>query len=224
VRAPATRACATIETVRRSLTVAAALPLAALLHLHRFHGSEFDYLGLAAAAAASWVGVPGPGEPVLIAAGVLAARHRLDLTEVLLIAWVAATLGGIVGWAVGLKAGRAVVTAPGPLHHLRIRALERGEAVFARWPVIAIVMSPSWVAGILRVGPTVYNVTNAVSALSWALGLGLGGFLVGPPVIDLFDDAGTVASIVIGVVIVFLLGLELGRRRRRRRAQPQAGG
>src|SRR2546421_13103109 len=44
------------------------LPVPALVHLafhHHFHGAPFDYLGLAAAAAASWLGVPGPGEPVL---------------------------------------------------------------------------------------------------------------------------------------------------------------
>ena len=54
----------------------------ALLHIHlhhQFHGPPFDYVGLAVAAAASWIGVPGPGEPVLIAAGVLAAKHKLDL-------------------------------------------------------------------------------------------------------------------------------------------------
>ena len=48
--------------------------LALRLH-HHFHGPTIDYVGLALAAAASWVGVPGPGEPVLIAAGVFAARH-----------------------------------------------------------------------------------------------------------------------------------------------------
>ncbi len=51
--------------------------------------------------------MPGPGEPVLIAAGVLASKHKLDLATVLVVAWVAATAGGILGWAVGLKAGRA---------------------------------------------------------------------------------------------------------------------
>ena len=41
---------------------------------------------------------------MLIGAGVLAARGRLDLTTVLVVAWVAATAGGIIGWLGGLKA------------------------------------------------------------------------------------------------------------------------
>ena len=40
-------------------------------------------------------------EPVLIAAGVLAARGRLDIASVLLVAWRGATAGGIIGWLIG---------------------------------------------------------------------------------------------------------------------------
>ena len=77
---------------------------------HRVEGPAVDYYGLAAAAAASWIGVPGPGEPVLIAAGVLASRGKLDLATVLLVAWAGATVGGILGWAIGRKAGRSLLT------------------------------------------------------------------------------------------------------------------
>src|SRR5207248_5608324 len=40
-------------------------------HHHRFSGSPVGYAGLAAASVASWIGLPGPGEPLLIAAGIL---------------------------------------------------------------------------------------------------------------------------------------------------------
>src|SRR5947209_13929236 len=96
----------------------AVLTLAVHLHLHfhhHFRGPPFDYGALALAAAASWVGVPGPGEPLLVAAGIFAARHQLDIGTVLVVAWVSAMLGGVCGWVVGLKAGRTVLTAPGPL-------------------------------------------------------------------------------------------------------------
>jgi membrane protein DedA with SNARE-associated domain len=209
------------RVVRRSRTAATALLFPALLHiqvhLHRFHGPPFDYAGLAAAAAASWVGLPGPGEPVLIAAGVLAAKHQLDLFEVLMVAWLSATAGGVVGWAVGLKAGRAFWTAPGPLRAMRIKAADRGEQIFARYPVIAIVMTPSWVAGINRVRSAVYQPTNAISAAVWTLGLGVGGYFVGPPVLELFTDFGTVTAIVVVVVIAGLAAAALLRGRRRAR-------
>ena len=147
------------------------IPPLALLHLHHhFHGPEVDYVGLAVGAAASWAGLPGPGEPLLIAAGVLAAQHKLDIGSVVFVAWAAATAGGIVGWLIGLGAGRALVTAPGPLLGPRVRAVERGERIFERYPIAAIVLTPAWVAGINRVRGRVYQPVNAVTALLWAKG------------------------------------------------------
>lgn len=46
---------------------------------------------------------------MLIAGGVLAAQHYLARLPVLTIAWGAATAGGIVGWVIGRRAGRAVI-------------------------------------------------------------------------------------------------------------------
>jgi membrane protein DedA with SNARE-associated domain len=210
--------------VRRSGTAVVALLLPASLHIHlalhmhhRLHGPPFDYLGLAAAAAASWIGIPGPGEPVLIAAGVLASRHRLDLTEVLVVAWAAATVGGIVGWAIGLKAGRGLVTARGPLRSMRLKALERGEAIFDRRPIVAILLTPAWIAGIHRVRPSVYHPTNAIAAAAWTGGIGVGAYLAGPAVTDWANDFGTGTSVILAAVILGGVTLELLRRHRNRR-------
>jgi membrane protein DedA with SNARE-associated domain len=187
------------------------------LHLHyHFHGPPIDYVGLAAASAASWFGLPGPGEPILIAAGVLAAQHKLDLVSVLLVSWAAATAGGIAGWLLGLKAGRAFLTAPGPLRRLRIRAVDRGEKVFDRYPVTAIILTPAWVAGIHRVRPTVYLITNALTAVLWAGGIGLGSYFIGPSVVDTVDDLGVLSAVGLGLLVVAGVGIEVGRRRRRR--------
>ncbi len=200
---------------------ALAVPVPALLHIHlhlhhQFHGPPFDYAGLAAAVFASWVGVPGPGEPVLIAAGVLAAKHQLDIVSVLVVSFLTATAGGVIGWMIGLKAGRAVVTAPGPLRGFRIRAVERGEEVFQRYPVIAIVLTPPWVAGIHGVRAAVYQPVNAVTALVWTLGLGLGGYVAGPVVVEAVSDLGLVTAVGLGLLIALGISAEVRRRRRRR--------
>jgi membrane-associated protein len=191
----------------------------ALLHIHihhPLHGPAIDYLGLAAASFASFAGVPGPGESVLIAVAIFAARHHLDIASVIAVAWASATVGGIVGWLVGLKAGRALVTAPGPFRGARARAVEHGEHVFARHPVIAIYLTPSWVAGIHHVGTSVYLIVNAVSAAVWAVVIGLGAYFAGPPIVDLFADAGLATTIALGVLIVVSVTAELLRRRRMR--------
>lgn len=192
------------------------------LHFHHFHGSSLDYEGLAAAAFASWVGLPGPGEPLLIAAGVLAAQGKLDLTETLVVAFVAALLGGIAGWLIGIWMGRAILERPGPLLDWRKRALRRGEEVFERYPAFAVLMTTSWIAGINRADTSVFMLWNAVGAAIWALSIGLGAYFVGPPIVDFVNDLGWITVVGVVGLVVAALALEFGWRRRRtgRREEP----
>ena len=183
--------------------------------LHHVPPANIDYVALALGAFVSWAGVPGPGEPLLIAAAIVAAKHKLDLAPVLIWAFVGAVLGGIVGWLAGRIDGRGVMTAPGPLRGLRLRAVERGEEVFQRLTVIAILLAPSWVAGIHRSGPVIYNVTNVVSAAVWAVGIGLAAYYIGPAVIDVLADVGTATAIGLVLLVLVGIGFELRRRRRR---------
>jgi membrane protein DedA with SNARE-associated domain len=206
-----------VTTAKALLIVGLALPLQ-----HHFHGPPVDYVGLALAAAASWVGVPGPGEPVLIAAGVFAARHSLDIGSVLVVAWLGATAGGVAGWLIGMKAGRRVLTTRGPLHGTRQKALARGEEVFARHPVIAILLTPSWIAGIHRVPTSVYLLTNAGAAALWAVAIGLGAYYVGPTIVDIVGDVGWVTGVGLILLILAAVGTEITRRRRRRRSSREA--
>lgn len=186
--------------------------------LHHGHGAAIDYVGVALAALASWAGIPGPGEPVLIAASVVAAKNKLDITPVLIAAWVGATAGGIIGWLVGLKAGRWLVMAKGPLHTLRLRTLKRTEGVFRRMEVVAIVMAPSWVAGIHRSRARVYLVVNALSAaLLWTLPIGLGAYYAGPPILEAVKDFGIIGTAVVVAAVIVAAAIEVLRRARRGR-------
>jgi membrane protein DedA with SNARE-associated domain len=193
-----------------------------LLHIHhRLRGPAIDYVGLATASGASFFGLPGPGEPVLIAAAVSAARHHLDITSVVVVAFLGAGAGGILGWLAGLGAGRTLLTRRGPLHKQRLRLLERGDALFARYTAVAIFLTPSWMAGIHKVGVVKYNVINAVIAAAWAAGIGISAYFVGPPVLDAVSDLGTVTGVLLCVVVAAAVAAEIMRRRRKaERADP----
>jgi membrane protein DedA with SNARE-associated domain len=204
---------------------------AAVLHPHvamgpstgqHFRHEPFDFAGLALAAAASWFGIPGPGEPVLVAASVLAAQHRLDLLPVLIVAWLGASVGGIGGWALGRKAGRTLLTWRGPLWKTRVRAVARGEELFARHPVIGILLTPSWIAGIHRVRPAVFLSVNTAAAAAWAASIGLGAYLAGPAVLDVVNDYGIATAILLFVVVAAAIFFEV-RRRRLRQARQRPG-
>jgi membrane protein DedA with SNARE-associated domain len=210
-----------LSGLRTGLGLVLALHLYLHFHIHhQFRGPSLDYGALALAAAASWFGLPGPGEPVLIAGGVLAAHHRLDIASVLIVAWAGATAGGIGGWVLGLKTGRALILGRGPFKVARERAVERGEQIFARMPVLAILVAPSWIAGINRAPARVFLPVNALSAAGWAVGIGLGAFYVGPAVIDFVDDLGWVlgTAFVVLVVVTVVGTIRQRRRTRRRRA------
>lgn len=189
------------------------------LHIHHhIKGPPVDYVGLAAAAAASWIGIPGPGEPVLIALGIFAAKHHFDITSVVVVAFLGAAGGGLAGWLIGLKAGRRVVTTRGPLHRMRLNALARGDEVFRRHPVLGILLTPSWIAGIHGVPAPVYLVTNFVSAAVWAAGIGYGAYFVGPPIVEFVADLGLLTGVALGVLVVGSVAAALVRRRRHARA------
>ena len=103
-----------------------------------------------------------------------------------------------------------------------MKAVERGENVFERYTVLAVILTPSWVAGIHRVRPVMYNVINVVTAAIWAGAIGMTAYLIGPSVVDAVDDFGTVTLVALGVGIVAVIGEEIWRRRRKR-ARAAAG-
>jgi membrane-associated protein len=185
----------------------------AVLH-HHLHGPSLGYLGIGVAALVSWLGVPGPGEPVLIAGGILAAKGRLDLAEVLVVAWLGAMVGGVAGWALGRHAGHPLATAPGPLHHQRVAALERGERFFRRFGLLAVYFAPSWVAGATRLSAARFIPANALAAVVWVALVGVGAYAVGPSIADIVGDVGVVGLLVLGGLVLAVAAHLLLRRRR----------
>jgi membrane protein DedA with SNARE-associated domain len=190
------------------------LVVLAVVHRHT-GGAGVDYVGVFLASAVSWLAVPGPGEAALIAAAISAAHGHLDLAGVLAVAWAGASLGGTAGWLIGLKAGRELLTAPGPLHHLRLALIARGDRFYERYGPVAVLLTPSWIAGIHDMRWSRFLPANAVSALTWALGVGLGAYLVGPSVTDVVADAGLAGGILLGVLFVLAVVLVLRHRQHR---------
>jgi membrane protein DedA with SNARE-associated domain len=203
-------------SIHRRQALWMALTVLGAIHLrHALERPSVDLIGLAVAAFVEWAGGPGPGEPVLIADGISAAHHHVQLAAVVAVAWAAATAGGIAGWWVGIKAGRTVLTTRGPLLGLRRAVLRRGDRIFKRAPVIAILLTPSWVAGIHGVPSGLYNTVNVLSAVVWSAGIGVGSYFAGPPIVEFVSDLGLVSLYGLLGLIAVAIGGEILRRRRR---------
>jgi hypothetical protein len=50
----------------------------------------------------------------------------------------------------------------------------------------------------------------------WAVGIGLGAYYAGPPVLDVIGDVGTATAVGLGLLVLVAVGLEWRRRRRGR--------
>jgi membrane protein DedA with SNARE-associated domain len=201
--------------VRTPLPSLLTLAILAVVH-HRFRAAGADYVGVFLAAGVSWLAVPGPGEAALIAAGISAAHGHLDLAAVVALAWAGASVGGTLGWLIARKGGRGLVTAPGPLHHLRLALLARGDRFYERYGPIAVLFTPSWIAGIHHMRWSRFVPANALAALLWAAGIGVSADLVGPSIADDVADAGTAGGALICALGVTAVVLVIRRKRQGR--------
>jgi membrane-associated protein len=191
------------------------LPPAVHVHFHHhFHGLAGGYIGLGAAALMSWVGLVGPGEAALVTGGVVAAHHRLDILEVALVAWLGALAGGNLGWLLGLRGGRALVTHRGPLYRSRLRTLARGERFYERYGMVAVFFTPAWMAGIAEMRWSRFFPANLLAALVWSVGFGVGAYFAGPPILDVANDFGLVGTILVAALVAAAVLAEVLRRRR----------
>lgn len=168
-------------------------------------------------------GVPSPGETALITAAVLASEGKLQIWLVLVIGISSAIVGDSIGYELGRHLGREVLTAKGPLHNERVRAIDASERFFhkhgnktiffARW-VTGVRSAAAWLAGIDRMPYPTFLLYNAAGAISWGLSYGLAAYFGGRAFADAIKTAGVYALIAAGVLFVAWLGWRWWRKRR----------
>jgi membrane-associated protein len=171
------------------------------------------------------MGIPVPGETALITASIVASRGRLEVEVVIALAAAAAILGDNVGFAIGRKLGRRLLTAPGPLLHHRRRVIAVGEPFFdrhgpkavflGRW-VTGLRITAAWMAGVTRMSWPTFVFWNALGGIAWATSIGLLAYFLGHSaerIIHIAGIGGAGAIVAAGLVLWFVL------RMRRRRAE-----
>jgi membrane-associated protein len=171
------------------------------------------------------MGIPVPGETALVTAAVVASRGRLQIEVVIAVAAAAAIIGDNIGFAIGRKLGRRVLTAPGPLLRHRRQVIAIGEPFFdrhgpkavflGRW-VTGLRITAAWMAGVTRMSWPTFLFWNALGGIAWATSLGLLAYFVGHSAekfIHFAGVGGAVGVVLGGLVLWFVLRL------RRRKAE-----
>jgi membrane protein DedA with SNARE-associated domain len=178
------------------------------------------------------MGIPSPGETALVLAAVLASQGKLQIELVILIAAASAIIGDNVGYLIGRRFGRELLTAPGPFHRRRTMLIAVGDRFFSRhgskavflgrW--IALVrIAAAWLAGINHMKFRTFFVWNALGGITWAIAFGLAGYFGGHAAADLITRFGVYAGIGLAIfVVVAYVVLRIREHRSEHRAIAEA--
>ena len=130
------------------------------------------------------MGIPTPGQTLLMASSIEAARGRMNIVVLLFLVTTAATVGNSIGYAIGRWGGRAL------LLKFRVNAerQQRTEDFFRRRGGIAILLARfldglrqlnGIVAGILKMPWWSFTAYNIAGAIVWTCSWGLGTYFLG---------------------------------------------
>jgi len=183
-------------------------------------GGLWAYVAVFLLVAIGWAGVPAIGGAVIAGAAVLASQGKLDFGGVLLVSILATEAGGLAGYAIGIRWGRALLDHPGPGLDRRQRALAGGEALYAKWGRLAVFFTPVLVSGIVRMKYSQFVIWNLIAGAVYVLSVGPAAYGAGK-VTSGQASLGAVGSLLWGIAVgvaAFLLARRYYRRRKARRA------
>jgi membrane protein DedA with SNARE-associated domain len=167
------------------------------------------------------LGLPLPGESLLVLASVLAGRGELSLPLLMLSAWIGAVLGDNIGYVIGRRLGRTLVLRYGAKIGINADRLNRVETFFIRYGPFTVAFARfvnvlrqlnGIVAGMLKMDWKRFLLFNALGGALWVMVWTLAGFYLGTHVTDIhqiahdLEHAGAIlgAGVVIAMLVFFL--------------------
>jgi membrane protein DedA with SNARE-associated domain len=165
--------------------------------------TQIGYGALFGLIVAESAGLPVPGETALLAAGLLAGSGHLALPVVVVVGAAAAIIGDNLGYLLGRRGGRALLTRGRVLKEHRHRAVVKGERFFARHGAKTVFFG-RWVVGVRVVAAVLagasampwrrFLVYNALGAVSWAVTVAGAAAVFGPVGAAVVYGAGLIAT------------------------------
>jgi len=159
------------------------------MHWLREFVADYGYWAVALALLCESAGLPVPGEVTLLFASFLAySEHRLQLGWIIVVATLAGTVGGSLGYLVGEHGGRPLLERYQSILRIPPATLKRGEDLFARYGAAAIFVArfvfglrvfAGPLAGVLRMRWRTFLLFNCLGAGVWAAFIAGAGYLFG---------------------------------------------
>lgn len=188
---------------------------------------KFGYAAVIVLVGLEGVGIPLPGQIILITAGMYAGAGHFNLALVLATGLVAAVVGDNAGYAIGRYGGRELVLRFGRYVFLTEERLAKTERFFDRRGPIVVPLgrfvdglrqASGIVAGLARMGWRRYLAYNAIGSAVWVAIWVLAGYLAGNHIAALYEGFRQyekyllAAAAVLGIAVV--TGWALRRRSR----------
>ncbi len=195
--------------------------IAALISLQTLQNmlANFGYAAVILFVMIECVGIPFPGETMLLLASFYAAVDaRLQLPLVILCAAIGAILGDNVGYWIGSTGGRAFILRFGRFFFVKPHHLDYAEQFFAqhgnktvffgRFTTILRLWS-ALLAGVNHMPWRTFLLYNAAGGVVWATFYGLLGYIAGRLFHDNFSQierlASTIGWVASGVIVLAIL-------------------
>lgn len=162
-------------------------------------------------------GAPLPGESLVIASALLAAKGDMDIGPLLGAVWLAAVMGDNVGYAIGRLGGRRLVLRYGARLGMTEPRLARVEAFFRRFGgeivlvarfIVVLRQLNGITAGTVAMPWPKFLLYNALGAALWAAVWGYGTYTLGHhmtavlPWVHRFGYAAVVIGALLGVAVL----------------------
>src|ERR687889_975514 len=181
-----------------------------IFHLIEQYGYLLVFFGVAVES----MGVPLPGETVLICAGIVAQRGHLGLGYVILFGILAAVVGDQIGYWIGREGGRPFILRYGRYVFITPQRLGRAEAFFARHGGGAVFMARFFsglrvfgalVAGMSRMRWSRFFLYNALGGIVWATAVVLAGYFLGTSIRAVERWTGQASVLLLALAVLAVL-------------------
>jgi membrane protein DedA with SNARE-associated domain len=145
---------------------------------------RYGYSAAALAVMVEGMGIPTPGQTLLMASALEAAAGKMNIALLLILVTTAATIGNSIGYAIGRWGGRVVLEK----FKVNLQRQERLEDLFRRRGGGVILLARfldglrqlnGIVAGVLRMPWRTFTVYNVAGAILWTCAWGLGTYYLG---------------------------------------------
>jgi membrane protein DedA with SNARE-associated domain len=174
--------------------------------------ANYGYFAVFGLIFAESIGVPVPGEGILVVTAVYIARtHRLSIEGDISTAAIAAFLGSSVGYFLGRSAGVSLLDRYGGYVGLSPARRRLGKYLFLRHGAKIIFFGrfiaflrafEGILAGVNHMPLRRFMVFNALGAVAWTTAFGLGAYVFGRAFVHLSRPIGLAALIVTALAVL----------------------